>query len=510
MVSNISYPRAHKPSENRFLEPLPDWNNFTGTLGTTWYVLTYGYGTLFLVETCIGLVVTIRYNCTLVRRRQPSIAIFGVLISGISMGMFSFIDPYCRWNRLPPFCVRIMLQSLKPSALAMYISLQNSLLYMSSAQVTENSFRRNKYTLSLTLFYFCLIVFTESLLHFKPNMKWIVIIPEHIFISLSIYLSVCFVYTGFKLSNKQDETRNMDDETSESSKDIYCDESFQSQRKRRKTSFGYKNPQSHSGNGRFRLRSKRQCPNSNANTGDTDSSDSKRLKPCVSDNQNTARSVISETEFLNKSFEPFLTWGLDATSNTELLQYISMEGNNVSLSPTANSDACIEEENQNIAYCRSTEVLLEDFTLESGYLADIENEQTEKEETIQTTCSTSLDKEMISQKFPVIVPRSFPHLRFYMIRQCRLVQSVVNIGYGIGFLLIVNTVFVLYAVFGVYGVFSTVSEASPWPWLLFQLLHRSVEFGLLTLLLVAISIIVRFVAYGRSRHKRLIKRDTKI
>ncbi|KAK3594434.1 hypothetical protein CHS0354_000256 [Potamilus streckersoni] len=308
----------------------------------------------------------------------------------------------------------------------------------------------------------------------------------------------------------------MEDQTSETSKDIDSDGSFQSRRKKRKIPFRYNDLQSLSGNGRSRVRSRRQYANSSAIMGETDSSDSKMhhagspSKPCELDKQNSARSVISETEFLNKSFEPFLTCGSDAeersTCGAELLQTISMQGNNFSLTPTTNSGVCIEEEN---LYCRSTEVLLEDFTLESGYLADIENEQTEKDEMIQSICSPSLDNEMIAHKIPIIATRSFSHLSFYMTRKCRMVQRVVSIGYGIGFLFIVNTIFVLYAVFGVYGVFSTLSVVSPWPWFLFQILHRSVEFCLLTLLLVATSIIMRFIAYGRSRSKRLIKKRNK-
>ncbi|KAL5013900.1 hypothetical protein ScPMuIL_008170 [Solemya velum] len=147
----------------------------------------------------------------------------------------------------------------------------------------------------------------------------------------------------------------------------------------------------------------------------------------------------------------------------------------------------------------------ETLTIDNGYMADCEVINNLYGDDKLRDKSQTIDDLPPDSSFPVIqnnLPDNPSSLSLYRIRQSGMLHKVVQLTYGISFMLIVACVFQLYAMFGVYGVLGSHVIPEPWPWFTFQTFFRCVELGLTVTTTIVIYIIIGHKTYKAHRKKK--------
>ncbi|XP_014781869.1 uncharacterized protein LOC106877476 [Octopus bimaculoides] len=520
----------------------PDWRNVSDIWWWSWNVHVYTVALLFYLLSTFCILSLFR------GRKRLKKKTFGVTLSilfaiGIFRGSYFVLDPYGSNNLLPVVFRQLLFDITYPCLTTSYSLVQIMILRITKVDVGPTRIVNKQFFLFVTTFYFVCLTVVDISTGIHHDLRLLLLLPNAFFIIWSIYLSVTFIYNGFKLTHYVAEIKKARKELSSYSlaKRSCSQENMLS---RSATTQRLTKPQiriTDEDNQTYSIVSEDESTMSDLNELAIFSPATNKelktmsakvgslldsrllLKAQTADFQLLAEdSVATETTLADSTCQE-----LNDAKNGDFvnLQYLMNEN----CSMLHNSDLYLEEtldetefkERRNSVrsnWCNISAILPhtttstditdcdESYLVDNGYMADTEVPTScprSKKHKNKRKCSVdpSESRDADSLETPLSIATSWhpklmvsspSTLSLHRIRQSRMLHRVMRLTYNTTFLLIVACLFQLYSLFGIYGLFSRIANPDPWPWLVFQTFYRFTELGMSLSMTTAVYLIVSY------------------
>ncbi|CAI9741549.1 Hypothetical predicted protein [Octopus vulgaris] len=519
----------------------PDWRNVSDIWWWSWNVHVYTVALLFYLLSTFCVLSLFR------GRKRLKKKTFGVTLSilfaiGIFRGSYFVLDPYGSNNLLPVVFRQLLFDITYPCLTTSYSLVQIMILRITKVDVGPTRIVNKQFFLFVTTFYFVCLTVVDICTGIHHDLRLLLLLPNAFFIIWSIYLSITFIYNGFKLTHYVAEIKKARKELSSYSlaKRSCSQENMLS---RSATTQRLTKPQiriTDEDNQTYSIVSEDESTMSDLNELAIFSPATNKelktmsakvgslldssllLKAQTADFQLLAEdSVATETTLADSTCQE-----LNDAKNGDFvnLQYLMNEN----CSMLHNSDLYLEEtldetefkERKNSVrsnWCNISAILPnttstditdcdESYLVDNGYMADTEVPTScprSKKHKNKRKCSVdpSESRDADSLETPLSIATSWhpklmvsspSTLSLHRIRQSRMLHRVMRLTYNTTFLLIVACLFQLYSLFGIYGLFSRIANPDPWPWLVFQTFYRFTELGMSLSMTTAVYLIVSY------------------
>ncbi|GAB1602200.1 uncharacterized protein LOC115224675, partial [Argonauta hians] len=521
----------------------PDWQNVSNTWTWSWNIHIYTIALLFYLLSAF-CILSLFCGRRRLKKKTFGITLAILFVVGIFRGSYFVLDPYGSKNLLPVILRQLLFDITYPCLTTTYSLVQIMILRITKVDVGPTRIVNKQFFLCVTTFYFGCLTTVDVFIGIYRELRLLLLLPNAFFIVWSIYLSITFIYNGFKLTHYVAEIKKARKELSSYSlaKRSCSQENILS---RSATAQRLTKPQiriTDEDNQTYSIVSEDESSVSEVNelaifspatrkdlktiTAKVGSLLDSRLllKAQTADFQLlTEESIATEATLADST-----SIELNDTKNGDFvnLQYLINENCSMLqdrdryLEDTLDETEFKEQRNSvGSSWCNISSILPhtatsstdltdcdESYLVDNGYMADTEvptsyNQSKKHKNKRKCSVDPSESRDADSLELPVPITTSWHSklmvsnpstLSLHRIRQSRMLHRVMRLTYTTTFLLIVACLFQLYSLFGTYGLFSRIANPDPWPWLFFQTFYRFTEIGMSWSMAVAVYLIVSY------------------
>lgn len=460
-----------------------------------------------------------------------------LLTIGLLRGLYFLIDPYGYKGKVSATLNRLLFQISNPALSGAFGAVQRLILRLTKLDVGSNRLQKTSFVAAVVFLHFVITVLVEAVVSENHRAKPLLLLSHGYFIVWTTFLSVTFIYNGFKLTHYTSETQkalkelNMYSQIKKSSepKAGVMGKIPRSSTQQRLTKPRIKITNEENKTCSIVSDSDMSTDSdmedtrsfSSASKGD---SDTDALKFCKGDDvtvlpvRGHGREGISSDDRTNFDGDGYSETSsdfseMDLPSGVCVIKRRSsriLRGFRKSAAVRESEEMLVSKSSGCPAsrmgcgraigklkgvqgkralspaprvfpngYCADLQVgTLEDpSACENGYMADTESSFTRKYpggfHKGLSSCCNPRGSEA-SFTPPAIMPTSPSTLSLHRIRQGKMIHKVIMATYVTTFLGFVVCLLQLYSVFGSYGIFGSNPKPDPWPWLLFQTFQRFV------------------------------------